>query len=190
MKRTATQRKDRRVERTRKALFDALLELIVEKGYDRTTVRDVLKRADVGRATFYAHFYNKKDLLLGGMTVFQLEIAKGGRGGKTPAMPDVTRLFKHAAGQQKLYKAMRGTEALDAALAIARADLTESFQKLFQGREKTKTGASASARFLAQCFTGALLQLLFWWLDEGMPETPETMNRWFGQWGRSVLEGA
>ena len=49
-------RPDRRVNRTRRALKDALCDLILEKGYEHVTVGDVLDRADVGRSTFYAHF--------------------------------------------------------------------------------------------------------------------------------------
>src|SRR5690242_10979296 len=58
------QRTDRRVNRTRRALKDALTDLILEKGYERVTVGDVLERADVGRSTFYAHFVDKDDLLM------------------------------------------------------------------------------------------------------------------------------
>lgn len=54
---------DRRVARTRTLLFDALVGLITEKPYDAITVEDILTRADVGRATFYAHFQSKDDLL-------------------------------------------------------------------------------------------------------------------------------
>src|SRR5689334_24059575 len=59
-------RGDRRVRRTRRLLREALLALVAEKGYDRVTVQDVLDRADVGRATFYAHFRDKDDLLVSG----------------------------------------------------------------------------------------------------------------------------
>ena len=47
---------DRRVQRTRKILHEALVELILEKGFDKVTVQDVIKRANVGRSTFYSHF--------------------------------------------------------------------------------------------------------------------------------------
>src|SRR5690242_15633867 len=53
---------DRRVRRTRRALQNALVGLIAERGYPRTTVQDVLDRADVGRSTFYAHFRDKDAL--------------------------------------------------------------------------------------------------------------------------------
>jgi AcrR family transcriptional regulator len=59
---------DRRVRRTRQLLREALTELIVEKDYALITVRDILDRADVGRSTFYAHFRDKDDLLLAGMS--------------------------------------------------------------------------------------------------------------------------
>src|SRR6266576_3222431 len=50
---------DRRVQRTRQLLQDALLAMVLEKGYDSTTVQDIIDRANVGRATFYAHFPDK-----------------------------------------------------------------------------------------------------------------------------------
>lgn len=186
MKRTATQRKDRRVERTRRALFEALLELIVERGYDRTTVKDILDRADIGRATFYAHFYNKDDLLFGRFSLFQLDVGTGRRG-EPAQMPDVADLFEHFAEQRPLYLALRGTEGLEKVLAIARADLTASFDKLIRSRTSVGGAVPGDLPFLAQSLTGAFISLMLWWLDENMPETPETMNRWFGELCERVL---
>jgi AcrR family transcriptional regulator len=57
---------DRRVQRTQDLLREALLSLIREKGFDALSVQDIIDRANVGRATFYAHFDNKQDLLLSG----------------------------------------------------------------------------------------------------------------------------
>jgi AcrR family transcriptional regulator len=54
---------DRRVMRTRTALYDALVALIRRKDYALITVEDILAEANVGRATFYAHFNSKDDLL-------------------------------------------------------------------------------------------------------------------------------
>src|SRR5207247_11310009 len=54
---------DRRVRRTRQLLQDALIAMVIEKGYDATTVQDIIDRANVGRATFYAHFADKQTLL-------------------------------------------------------------------------------------------------------------------------------
>ncbi len=54
---------DRRVARTRTALYDALVALIRRKAYEEITVEDILREADIGRATFYAHFTSKDNLL-------------------------------------------------------------------------------------------------------------------------------
>ena len=54
---------DRRSERTRQALTSALIELMLEEGYQAVTVRQVATRARVGRATFYLHFADKRELL-------------------------------------------------------------------------------------------------------------------------------
>src|SRR5713101_6701176 len=57
-------REDRRVQRTRQLLQGELLSLIREKGFEALSVQDIIDRANVGRATFYAHFDNKEDLLV------------------------------------------------------------------------------------------------------------------------------
>jgi AcrR family transcriptional regulator len=59
-------KKDRRVQRTNQLLRAALVSLIQEKGYENITVQNIIDRANVGRATFYAHFENKEDLLVSG----------------------------------------------------------------------------------------------------------------------------
>lgn len=54
---------DRRVRKTREALYSAFTALVVEKGYEAISVQDIIDGADVGRTTFYAHFKNKEELL-------------------------------------------------------------------------------------------------------------------------------
>ncbi|MFI2283695.1 TetR/AcrR family transcriptional regulator [Nocardia beijingensis] len=41
-----------------------MVELMIERGYDRITISEILTRADVGRSTFYTHYRDKDDLLL------------------------------------------------------------------------------------------------------------------------------
>ena len=55
---------DRRVQRTRQVLEQALTELIAEKGYYAVTVQDITERANIGRTTFYAHYTSKEELFL------------------------------------------------------------------------------------------------------------------------------
>ena len=54
---------DPRVRRTRKLLQQALTDLLAEKSFHSINVQDVVDRATVNRATFYAHFTDKYALL-------------------------------------------------------------------------------------------------------------------------------
>jgi AcrR family transcriptional regulator len=54
---------DPRVKRTRKLLQQTMLELMGEKSFDAITVQDIAVRSTLNRATFYAHFEDKYDLL-------------------------------------------------------------------------------------------------------------------------------
>lgn len=47
---------------TRQALLDAATELFAERGYDRTTVRDIATRAGVNQALLFRYFGSKESL--------------------------------------------------------------------------------------------------------------------------------
>ncbi|CAM3003902.1 TetR/AcrR family transcriptional regulator [Actinomyces slackii] len=51
-------------QRTRTALFEALSQLMAERGFEKITLSDVASRAGVGRTAVYNHFADKEDLLL------------------------------------------------------------------------------------------------------------------------------
>ncbi|HJZ28191.1 MAG TPA: TetR/AcrR family transcriptional regulator [Streptosporangiaceae bacterium] len=53
-------RVQRRVARTKAAIEDAFVQLVLERGYDKVTVEDITDRADLARATFYVHYPNKE----------------------------------------------------------------------------------------------------------------------------------
>ena len=54
---------DRRILRSKRALRDALIELMEERSFDGFSVNDLCERADLNRGTFYNHFRDKDDLL-------------------------------------------------------------------------------------------------------------------------------
>lgn len=54
---------DRRTRYTRQLIRDTLLELMQEKGFQRATVTELCKRAELNRGTFYLHYLDLNDVL-------------------------------------------------------------------------------------------------------------------------------
>jgi AcrR family transcriptional regulator len=91
---SALKKPDRRTERTRRHLFDAFRDLLFERGYARTTVRDIIERADVGRSTFYEHFESKDALLEQSITpLFEVLAQCAERGPRPPHLLGVVEHF-------------------------------------------------------------------------------------------------
>lgn len=60
-----------------KRLFKALAEVMGEKGYNNTTVSDLIKHARVSRATFYQQFESKQDCFMTGYARMQRNVLDG-----------------------------------------------------------------------------------------------------------------
>jgi Bacterial regulatory proteins, tetR family len=66
-----TTQNDRRIQKTKKLLAEALRQLMMEKDYDAVTIQDITERANVGRSTFYAHYESKEQLVLNNINFHQ-----------------------------------------------------------------------------------------------------------------------
>src|SRR5215210_3732427 len=100
---------DRRVRRTRRALHDALLTLMIEKSYDAITIQDIIDRADVGRSTFYSHFTDKRDLLDSGFEDLNQLLAQpppSAVRGREGMLRFTLTLFQHAHAHRRLARAL------------------------------------------------------------------------------------
>lgn len=113
----AKQTTDRRVQRTRALLQDALMALMIEKGFEDTTVQDIIDRANVGRATFYAHFADKKTLLTSRIEDLRALLSQrqqaawtAFRGTDAPGFGFSLAMLEHAHGHLPLYTAIHGSE--------------------------------------------------------------------------------
>lgn len=99
---------DRRVRRTKLLLHRALIELILEKGYSRTTVQDILDRADVGRSTFYSHYRDKDDLLVVSCTEYVRAVVNDSGTPDTRLWDPVRTLLHMAEQNREVYRALVG----------------------------------------------------------------------------------
>ena len=96
---TIATRPDRRPQRTRQALIGALVDLILERGYEGLTVDDVVERANVGRSTLYAHFGGLEGMLKQALTAPSMRLAELVDMPITAA--DLVRQLEHFKDQRK-----------------------------------------------------------------------------------------
>ena len=174
--------RDRRVERTKSLLHQALIELVRDRDYDRITVQDILDRADVGRSTFYAHFRNKDHLLLGDFGGGGFGPTNDSEADQDVLFPGRIDLFAHLAENYDLYRALAGTEALPTLMDRLERSFLERWRARI-GRTASAESGEAAARFLA----GATMNTIKWWLAAGMPQPAEAMNRLIDQLAAACL---
>jgi AcrR family transcriptional regulator len=167
---------DRRVRRTRRLLSEALVALILERGYDRITVGDVLTRADVGRSTFYSHFRDKDDLLMACFDELRqslhtdVEAFAAGRAPADTAGP-VLVLFEHAYQHRTVYQALCGRHSGETVLSHLHGIYAELLRTHLPARVRGPMPIDVVVEFLA----GSAIALFRWWLDADMPHPPRTM---------------
>ncbi len=178
-----TDKLDLRVQRTRKLLFDALLLLIKEKGFESINVKNICDRALVHRTTFYKHYEDKYDLLYQGARTMFDQLSS------TVNFPDITpesvssgivpthliSLFHHAAEHKEFYQMMLNIYHNNIFNRMLKTYLVErSLYRLQYGTlndKKPKIPHLIIARFSV----GAVSDTLTWWLEKNMPYTPEEM---------------
>ena len=161
---------DRRISKTRKALKEALTDLILEKGYEKVTVQDVIDRADVGRSTFYAHFEDKDDLLMAILADLEMpELDPSSWQPEDPAFGWTLALFRHFGSVKRLFKAV-------ATSSLARRQTTQRLEDLVRAElSRLKT-----ARRLDECWlevvvrflVGTFIGFMDWWMRDENEHLP------------------
>jgi len=169
---------DRRSQRTRQALGDALVELMTEKGYDAISIKDIIERANVGRSTFYSHYADKDELFVRQMDrVIDLMIQQtpsDARAGN-PFFPSLG-LFQHIQEQWKIFKSHAWGTGIDVLTKRMQKSLSEKIEgRLLASGQTFEVPVTVIANFLA----GSFLAMLRWWMDNKMSYTPEQMDEMF-----------
>ena len=176
---TAPQPVDRRSLRTRSALRDALLDLIVERGWDDIAVQDLCERANIGRSTFYTHYTNKDALLVGSLDDLRgyLRQARreGGAAGERATFGFALGLIEHAHEQRRLFRTLVGRRSG----YVVQQRFREMVIKLV-GEELPAGNAPGLPRTAAQRWiAGAFVELLGWWIEQRSPLPPPELAAMF-----------
>lgn len=178
---------DRRIQRTRHMLSDALFALIVERGYEALTVQDITERANVGRATFYLHYRDKEELLSASLKQLVNELTQyvePNSDSPTTYKTLSVRVFQHVALHQALYRALLGESGPPIISTRMKRYLTVLIQNyviipLLARRKELVDPELVDPELLATHAAGSLLALLIWWLDHDLVQSAEEMGSLF-----------
>jgi AcrR family transcriptional regulator len=183
---TAQARKtDRRIERTHALLRDALMALIVEKGYDTITVQDIADKANVARTTFYLHFKDKDELLFHGMRLMYEELFQNAIAARVDDDPlgigfrlDDSTDFEHVAKYADFYRIMISERGSISFLIRVQEFLANNLlYMILKPLEAKGMKSDIPLEIVAYSCAGAQIAVIKWWLDHDMPYTPKEMGK-------------
>ena len=178
---------DRRQRKTREAIFAAFTDLLSKKEFGQITVGEIIDKADVGRATFYAHFETKDYLLKELCEELFCHIFDAANNQNKDHKhifdcdaPDSVflHLFRHFQKNDNNILQLLSSQNNDLFLRYFKLNLlklVESQLYLFEDRKNEKLPHS----FWINHITSTFVETIKWWIDNGLKESPETITEYF-----------
>jgi AcrR family transcriptional regulator len=184
----ANEKTDRRIQRTRQLMQNALVALIAEKGYEKVTIQDIIDRANVGRSTFYAHYRDKEDLLLRGVAEIAYgdevdeQVAKdmkrrniAGASGTLTTLPMLMHVQQNRQIHEAMFKQSNENAILEKGTAYLYANIKAQLTEILGKDQEATVPLSLLARYL----TGGLIEMTKWWLENNMQLSPKELDELF-----------
>lgn len=172
---------DRRVARTRAALYDALVALMLRRLYAEIDVQDIVAEANVGRSTFYAHFSGKDDLLARSLERLRPVFADGRaaqlRKPRIGSCEGTLALFRHVHEFRHLLAAIDGSPARAIVVDAIEAELGRFLTPFAVSRAHNGMPRELVLRFI----TGTFVAVMTWWLEKGREMPAEEADQFFHQ---------
>jgi len=178
---------DRRQRKTRDAIFNAFSALLAEKGFHRITVGDIIAKADIGRATFYAHF-ETKDFLL---KAFCEELFCHIFDATDPQHSDHKHIFecdgcpspflhllRHIQQDDRHITALLSGHNNDLFLSYFKAEFTRFIDRHADCLQLQKA-PDVPDSFWNHYVTATFVETVRWWIEGGMKESPEQITAYF-----------
>ena len=177
-----TLKHDRRSQRTHRLLAGALIALLTERRYSELTIQDILDRADIGRTTFYHHYWDKDDLLASEMErVIAVLLRQTNPEPHNRILPLPSfEIFQHLQEQQALYHALVYGKAIDITLTTLKMRLREWLEQCWR-QILAKPDDDIRIQITAQSVVGTFVTLVQWWMENNVPLSPKQMDTYFNQ---------
>lgn len=174
---------DRRQRKTRNAIFEAFIQLLSERDYTQITVGQIIERADVGRATFYAHFETREFLLKELCQELFAHVFEPTHGHSELFHCDAPssvflHLFQHLRrNDNNILRLLRGRND-ELFLGYFKENLTRSVKDqlpLFAHRKDARLPED----FWLDHICATFVETVRWWIENGLTQTPEQITEYF-----------
>lgn len=174
----ADDREDARVERSVSALRQAMAALLAEGAFADLTVQHIIERAGVSRATFYAHFRNKDDVLFASFErMFGGLEAHMDRGpASRPRLLPVAELLTHFSDSAAVFDSLRASDRLEAIWNLGTDFMADMIERRLP---LVTTTLPSEPRLMARMLAGAAVELIKWWLDHPGQLTAQQLDTQF-----------
>jgi AcrR family transcriptional regulator len=175
---TVPKLRDARAVRTLQQLDAAFLGLLHRRAYAGIRVSDITRKAGVGRATFYAHYTSKHELLRSQMRRIVAPMLC-----EMPAHPpliDCTAFFRHVRHAPFIYRSLLSGTSLLQTERIVRDCIEERVAALLaSGESRARRDRVLAPGVVARFVAGSLLTLATWWIETESGESPAEMQSAF-----------
>lgn len=169
---------DRRAERSRNLILEALFALMTERGYERLTIQNLIDRAGVGRATFYAHFESKDELLATSIGRLRAWLVQMRDAAPERRLAFTLPFFQHLASHRRIYQMTVARESETSVEQHIRRMLAELVHEDLM-RWRTANTSKAAIDLATQYVVGALWSTLVWWMESPSSLPPEELDAVF-----------
>lgn len=177
---------DPRVERSVLALRRALSELLAEEPFADITVQQIIDRAGVARATFYSHFRNKDDVLLGS---FEGMLSSFASRMDEPSRPrgrlvPVAELVEHFLAARAVFESLRTSGRLEGIWNLG----TDHIAALIESRLPASV-IDDERRLLSRMLAGACMESVRWSLSR-VDSRPEQLDARFHAFAARLVQAS
>ncbi len=173
---------DKRNKYVKERIIEAMINLSSIKGWDEITITDLIKESKVARATFYRNFNSIDELINYGIDQFRINywknVPKSSSNFLSQEMLEYTFCFFKQNKNVILSYSNFGTSS--SILDIITEGMILSFGDM---------PSNSILRYKLYYYSGALYNMMFNWLKEGMKESEKEMAITFLKLSSSNIEG-
>lgn len=174
-------KEDIRIRRTYKLLMDSLISLLKEKPFKEINVTDICDRAMVHRTTFYKHFEDKYHLLKFSINEIQKNIEEkcisynSFDNPKQYYMDMLKSALACLSANKKMCLLIISKNAYDSIIIMFHKIVAENMKSKLEDYEKRGVHYPIPIPVVAEFYTGALIALAIWWLENNTSILEEEM---------------